>query len=193
MSLFGAILTGNEPMRRRILTLGLTLALAGAGPALAEDLLQIYDLAVQSDPVLKQSEQKLLATKEVKPQSLALLLPNIGVNGTGTYQNVKAYDVQTGLTTRNMREDFSSGTATAQLNQTVYNRAQWIGLQKSDDVISQAEAEYKTSQIHLMARTAEAMSSFLAFGRSALEISGIRSAAVIRDVDSVVIKGLVRT
>ena len=156
MSLFGAILTGNEPMRRCILTLGLTLALAGAGPALAEDLLQIYDLAVLSDPVLKQSEQKLLATKEVKPQSLALLLPNIGVSGSGTYQNVKAYDVQTGLTTRNMREDFSSGTATAQLNQTVYNRAQWIGLQKSDDVISQAEAEYKTSEIQLMARTAEA-------------------------------------
>ena len=163
--LFAAILTGNDSMRRRILTTCLTLALAGVGPASAEDLVQIYDLAVQSDPVLKQAEQQLLATKEVKPQALSLLLPNIGISGNAAQQSVAAYDVAqsiyvdpqgVSINQGTRRENYSSSAAQAQLNQTVYNRAQWIGLQQADDVISQAEAQYKTSQIQLMARTAVA-------------------------------------
>jgi outer membrane protein len=148
-----AFLTGTKPMRRSILTACLTLALTGAGPVLAEDLLQIYDLAVQSDPVLKQAEQQLMATREVKPQALSLLLPNIGVGASGQYQNVKAYGLSTPAGTRDREDSFSSGVGSAQLNQTVYNRAQWIGLKQSDDVISQAEAQYRTSQIELMVRT----------------------------------------
>ncbi len=84
-------------MRRCLLTAFLALGLAGAGPVFAEDLIQIYDLAVLSDPVLKKAEQQLLATREVKPQALALLLPNIGVTGTGQYQNLEALDLPDGL------------------------------------------------------------------------------------------------
>ena len=150
-------LKGTKTMHRRILTAFLALGLTGAGPVLAEDLIQIYDLAVLGDPLLKKAEQQLLATREVKPQALALLLPNIGVTASGQYQNIEALDVPDGLGgSRTKRESFGSGQGTALLNQTVYNRGQWIGLQRSADVISQAEAEYKTSQIQLMARTVEA-------------------------------------
>ena len=58
------------------------------GPAMAEDLIQIYDLAVRSDPVLREAEQTLFATREVKPQARALLLPNIAVTGTADYNNL---------------------------------------------------------------------------------------------------------
>ncbi len=144
-------------MHRPILTAVLALGLTGAGPVFAEDLIQIYDLAVLGDPVLKKAEQQLLATREVKPQALALLLPNIGVSASGQYQNVEALDAPDGLGgTRTIRDNYASGQGTAVLNQTVYNRGQWIGLQKSADTISQAEAEYKTSQILLMSRTAVA-------------------------------------
>ena len=144
-------------MHRPILTAVLALGLTGAGPVFAEDLIQIYDLAVLGDPVLKRAEQQLLATREVKPQALALLLPNIGVTASGQYQNVEALDAPDGLGgTRTIRDNYASGLGSAQLTQTVYNRGQWIGLQRSADVISQAEAEYKTSQIQLMSRTAVA-------------------------------------
>ena len=155
---FDIFLKENKLMRSCILTVVLALGLTGAGPASAEDLIQIYDLAVLSDPVLKKAEQQLLATREAKPQALALLLPNIGVTATGQYQNLEAFDVPDalGVGSRTKREGFNSGQGTAVLNQTLYNRGQWIGLKRSSDVISQAEAEYKTNQIQLMARTAEA-------------------------------------
>ncbi len=53
----------------------------------AEDLLQIYDIAVESDPSLREAEQTLFATREVKPQARALLLPNFSVTGDVNYQN----------------------------------------------------------------------------------------------------------
>jgi outer membrane protein len=53
--------------------------------ALGEDLLQIYDLAVENDPTLKEAGAQLNATREVKPQAKALLLPNIGL-GRGHIQ-----------------------------------------------------------------------------------------------------------
>ena len=56
----------------------------------AEDLLGIYDLAVKSDPTLREAEQNLYATREVKPQARALLLPNFGVTADADYQNVKS-------------------------------------------------------------------------------------------------------
>jgi len=144
-------------MRRNILTAILTLGLVTSGSALAEDLLQIYDHAVQSDPVLKQAEQELMATRETRPQAMSLLLPNFSLNATGQYQDVKTYNATKGyLANDDIRGKYSTGSGSAVLRQTVYNRAQWIGLQQSSDIISQAEATYKTSQIQLMARTAEA-------------------------------------
>jgi len=54
-------------------------------PAQAEDLIQVYDLAVRSDPVLREAEQQLFATREVKPQARALLLPQLAAQGQGNY------------------------------------------------------------------------------------------------------------
>jgi len=141
-------------MRKSILMACLTLGLTGALPVSAEDLLQIYDRAAQSDAVLKQAEQDLLAIKETKPQALALLLPDFSISGSGQYQSTNAFNA--GVGGSDIKDSYSSGTAQAVVKQTVYNRGQWISLERTDDVISQAEAQYKTSQIDLMARTTKA-------------------------------------
>ena len=57
----------------------------------ADDLIQIYDIAVTSDPLIREAEQRLFATREVQPQARALLLPNVGITGTGSYNNVHAW------------------------------------------------------------------------------------------------------
>ncbi len=41
------------------------------------------------------------------------------------------------------------------MNQTVYNRQSWMTLKQSDDVIAQAEAQFRDAQIGLMVRTTE--------------------------------------
>ena len=44
---------------------------------------------MQSDPTLKEAGAQLNATREVKPQAKALLLPNIGLQGEVNYNNVR--------------------------------------------------------------------------------------------------------
>jgi len=133
----------------------MSIGLAVSQSTRAEDLLGIYDLAVKSDPTLREAEQTLYATREVKPQARALLLPNFAVTADADYQNVKASgsNIQ-GSFSRN--DTFDTSGAAAVLSQSVYNRADWVRLSQSDNTIAQAEAEYRDAEIELMVRTTEA-------------------------------------
>lgn len=124
--------------------------------ARAEDLLQIYDLAVKSDPALREAEQNFYATREVKPQAKALLLPNFGVSGSVDYTDVESRGTtqQLGDFTRN--DSFTNSNVSAVVSQSVYNRGDWMRLKQADDTIAQAEAQYQNSQVELMVRTTEA-------------------------------------
>ena len=137
-TLIAALLSGSIPLL--------------SGPALAEDLIQVYDLAVRSDPVLREAEQTLFATREAKPQARALLLPNVAATGDANFTSV---DSQIrGFEKRS--QSFPSQNATAVVSQSVYNRGNWMTLKQSEDVIAQAEAQYRDAQIELMVRTTEA-------------------------------------
>jgi outer membrane protein len=137
--------------------------------AATEDLIQVYDLAVQSDPQLKEAEQNLYSTREIKPQARALLLPSFGVTGDAQYQNEKTSRRTAGntvpagpttvtfpSTTTDRNDTYSSWGVTVAVTQSVYDRANWIQLDQSDDTIAAAEAEYRDSQIGLMERTTTA-------------------------------------
>ena len=121
----------------------------------AEDLLQIYDMAVVSDPTLREAEQNLFATREVKPQSQALLLPSLSVTG-----DLTELDVDSSGRSASGRFKTSSSYGTQELQavvkQPVFNRASWMTLKQSENVIAQAEAEYRNSQVDLMVKTTEA-------------------------------------
>ncbi len=124
------------------------------GLAQAEDLIQIYDLAVRADPVLREAEQQLFATREVKPQARALLLPNLAATGSADYNNLHSRGTTT-FGSFDRRDSFSTQGAQAVLNQSIYNRANWMTLKQSNDVIAQAEAQFRNAQIDLMVRTTE--------------------------------------
>jgi outer membrane protein len=144
-------------MRTRILAAVAGIGLAVSCTALAEDLIEIYDLAVQSDPVLKEAEQTLNATREVKPQARALLLPTFGIEAEADFQNDSTSSASTLTGTRLRRNDtYDSQGARAVLSQSVYDRSRWIGLDQADDTIAQAEAGYRSEQIDLMVRVTEA-------------------------------------
>jgi len=133
------------------------IGLANTSPILAEDLIEIYDLAVQSDPVIREAEQNLYATREVKPQAKALLLPNFGIQASADYQNDRTSSVSALTGNRSRRDDtYGSGGASAVVTQSVYNRGNWIGLEQTDDTIAQVEAQYRDSEIELMVRTTTA-------------------------------------
>ncbi len=146
-------------MRLTIIAISVTIGLANAGACLAEDLVQIYDLAVQSDPVIKGQEQNLYATREARPQARGLLLPNFGVTSSATYRNDKTDGIGTasfGTRSFNRNDTYSTRGVSIGITQPVYDRALWIGLDQTNDTIAAAEAEYKNQQIDLMVRTTEA-------------------------------------
>jgi outer membrane protein len=144
--------------------------------ATAEDLLAVYDLAVDSDPGLREAEQTLYATREVKPQARALLLPNFGLNGEVQYQSVDSSGTSI-AGSFNRSDSFDTQRASAVVNQSVYNRADWIRLDQADDTIAQAEAEYRNAQIDLMVRTTEAYFAVL----EAADLVRVREALVAAD------------
>jgi outer membrane protein len=129
--------------------------LIGTQGVSAEDLLDIYDLAVKSDPTLREAEQTLFATREVKPQARALLLPNFGLSGDVQYNDVETSGTNS-FGSFDRSDSFSTYGAAAVLSQSVYNRADWVRLSQSDNTIAQAEAEYRNDQIDLMVRTTRA-------------------------------------
>jgi outer membrane protein len=144
-------------MRTFVLSLSVAVWLGFTASSSAEDLIQIYDLAVQSDPVLAEAGQNLKSTREVKPQARALLLPNFGVEADTQYQSDRTSGVNAATGLRSRRNDrYDSQGLTASITQSVYNRADWIRLDQSDDTIAQAEAQYRDAQIDLMVRTTEA-------------------------------------
>lgn len=138
---------------RRLLPAFIPLLLCAAPPLLAEDLLQIYDLAVVSDPSLREAEQTLFATREAKPQARSLLLPSLSLQGDATF-----YDSETRSTTTGVRSqaEYETQSVSAVVKQSLFNRANWMTLQQADNIIAQAEAEYRNTQIELMVKTTEA-------------------------------------
>jgi len=141
-------------MRTLFLAVSAAFGLGLAASTTAEDLIQIYDLAVQSDPILKEQEQSLYATREVKPQARALLLPSFGVSADADYNSDRTTSNNALTDSRTSRNDrYNSQGIQASITQNIYNRADWIQLDQSDDTIAQAEAEYRDSQIELMVRT----------------------------------------
>jgi len=148
-------------MRTALYAISAVVGLGFAASAPAEDLIQIYDLAVRSDPTLREAEQSLYATRETRPQARAFLLPSFDLTAGTRYQRDRTFgsgvfgsSAAGGNHRRN--DSYDSRSLTASITQSIYNRANWIRLGQADNTIAQAEAEYRASQIDLMVRTTRA-------------------------------------
>ncbi len=139
-------------MRGRLLVFALALSGLLPRPASAEDLLQVYDLALQSDPKIREAEQRYYANNETRPQALALLLPNLSLGGNLDYVHEN--------TTSPLRGKYSDGfeqnRLQASVQQPVFRRDLWYSLKQADSVLAQGEADYRNAEIDLMVRTTEA-------------------------------------
>lgn len=161
-------------MRNKSLMLacGVALSLLGPGLAQAENLVEVYQAAIQSDPVIRQAEAERLAALEAKPQARALLLPQVNVSG----QTYKASDdsestfLQVGRITGNI--DFVGTRSTTDVNQywdytagltqTVFRWDQWQQLKRADSQVALAEANYRAAQQDLMVRVSQRYFNVLA-------------------------------
>lgn len=145
---------------KRLLT-AFVLASISPNSAFAEDLMEIYRLAMQNDPDFKISAYNRSSAEEIKSQSIAQMLPNIGVSATGNRNRSKSEKQGFSISGTGLQHYWDSAL-TVSLKQPIFNWGHWVQLDQSDNKIAQAEALLQAKQQDLIARTTSAYFKILA-------------------------------
>jgi len=148
-------------MKLRHTTLALALACSGIGAAHAEDLMDAYRQARDSDPVLQQAEASRRDVSENVAQARAVLLPQISASGNFSDEhgssrgpelvgNGNDYEV---FTTHNSSRGFDKS---ATLDQTVFDFGKFASVKAAHAQAASGDAQYQAAQQDLILRTATA-------------------------------------
>ena len=160
-----------------------TLLIAGGAwcaaiePATAENLLDAYRLAVDSDPQLRAAAANRAAVGEGRRQSQALYYPNINLSADAS-RNRQETDTDLGSTTDN----FTNLGYAVNLSQALYRRDYLVQLRQSDALLREAEAQYRTTEQGLMLRVAERYFDVLA-AQDNLQFAQAEKEALNRQLD----------
>ena len=141
---------------------GLSLLLLFSSSLSAQNLLDTYHLALQNDPVLRQSLANKMAVGENKDQSIARLLPSVNFNastGMNWSKQESRFNNAIGQPTKN---SFGDSSFTIDLVQPVFHWDMWVQLSQSEKQVAQAEASYLAEQQNLILKTTEAYFAVLA-------------------------------
>ncbi|GAA4803039.1 TolC family outer membrane protein [Lysobacter hankyongensis] len=140
-------------MTRRPLALALALLVLPLG-AQAEDLLQSYELARNSDPQLSAAEANRLISREGAVQARSLLLPQ--VNGTASYTRSDGDDESSAPTVSDGSSDSTTRDIGVRLNQMVYDHSA-INRARSQNALAQAgDFQLEAAGDQLITRTSTA-------------------------------------
>lgn len=134
--------------------------LLGAVTVNAEDLLDVYRMAQQSDPTLRAAEAGNLAAQQGRAQSRAALLPQVNLTANLNENSADLIKSNTGSPTG--EETYSSTDYTLTLRQSLYHHDYYKQLKVPDAGIAQANAQYEAARQGLILRVAEAYFNLLA-------------------------------
>lgn len=130
-------------------SLGLLLCLC-AFNAQAEDLKEVYEIAVQSDPTVQAAFAAMQANKQALPKAIAQMVPNLsasyqasGVNATTS--SPSPFVFQGGYNTKNY---------SLVLSQPIFHPEQWAQLEQSRHVVKGSVATYYSATQELILRVA---------------------------------------
>lgn len=126
----------------------------------AENLLDVYQLALKNDPLIREADANRLATREARPQALSALLPQLNLNGSRSDRDADGttafFDFTAGAQRSIPQQSQSdSNSFSLQLTQTVFRWDQWVGLQQAQKIVAQAETEYQAAGQDLVLRVAQ--------------------------------------
>lgn len=152
-----------------LLACGVALTLLGSAAG-AENLLEVYQHAVRSDPLIREAEARRLAALEAKPQARGALFPQIDLNGqmatrdsssNSTFNQAVDTDGDPStppeivIVNNTQSTDSDSWNYTAQVTQTLFRWDQWQTLQRASAEVALAEANYQAAQQDLMVRVSQ--------------------------------------
>ncbi|MCI0749629.1 MAG: TolC family outer membrane protein [Nevskiales bacterium] len=169
-------------MRIRFFPVCICAALLLPGPVPANELLRIYDLAVQNDTQLRAAEQARAAAREAPGQSGGALLPQLsGVGSASTQRDTltPAAGTGAGITTRSSSEPYNASLV---LSQVLFNKDLWNRWRKGGDLAAAGEASYRSAQQNLVLRVTEAYFNVLAAADN-LRFANAENQAVERQLE----------
>lgn len=155
------------------LTLGAALSVAGL-PAQADEpaqsnndtmsLLDVYEMAVNNDPALKEARANRDAARQAWPRTRADVLPQLSLTteferGVSEFERQSVGQVQLPDPVKT-RQDTT--TVSLSLRQTIFDWSRFKALGRAKSEVAAADAEFKSAMQDLAIRTAEAYFDMLA-------------------------------
>lgn len=117
----------------------------------AQDLLESYNLALQSDPQLMAQAANQFATSELADQADALFLPEIGLTADANKVWTETSSQRFGGDSESIDRGY-----TLSLIQPIYRRESFVQNRQADIAISGATAQYQVVEQELIVRVADA-------------------------------------
>ena len=143
----------------------LAASLVASAPTHATDLIEIYSIALTSDPLLREADANLRATIQRKPQAIAALLPQVSAGWTydDNKNNTRAIRGVGNVVAPSITDTTSDGWGwTVDLTQTLFRADQWLRVRQADKEAAQSEADYQAARQNLITRVATAYFDVLA-------------------------------
>jgi outer membrane protein len=130
-------------------------AIVVANPAHAASLLEVYQQALQSDPLIHEAEARRLATLEAVPQARGSLFPQLVAGGSwsaGSRSGRDAFQDQGVILVANTESDRDTFGWGAELRQSIFRWDQVVTLQQANKIAAKAEIDFEAAQQDLIVR-----------------------------------------
>jgi outer membrane protein len=121
----------------------------------AESLIDVYSMAISSDPQLQSAYATRMSTREAFPLALSGFLP--AISGNASYNSSNSdYNASMGLIVSGLSQQTldRNQQLNALLSQTIFDLSRWHTLKQSRQTVSYADAVYMASEQDLIIRTA---------------------------------------
>ncbi len=124
----------------------------------AASLLEVYQQALQSDPLIHEAESRRLAALEAVPQARSLLLPQINggaVMEMATSDGREIFQDSTGIGVATSEASRETVGWEVNLSQTLFRWDQVVNLKQAHKVVARAEVVREAAQQELIVRVAQ--------------------------------------
>lgn len=135
---------------KKILLLAI-ISLSLSSQALAADLMDVYQQALDNDPLFKGAYDTYMSSAEAIPQAMAALLPQMTVGGSvgRNYQ-------QFSLSSFNARTTYNGNLWQLTASQAIFNYQAWAQVKQAKASVKAAQATFNDAAQHLILRTTKA-------------------------------------
>ncbi len=144
-----------------------------AGGARAEDLQAVYELALNRDAVYQAAQAQYLAAREATPQARSFLLPQINAFAKGEHD---AQSITNDDRFPDQNIDTNRYGYGVTLNQVLFNRDLFLGLNQAEKSVLRAEALLEDARQALIVRVARAYFDVLAAEDTLKAVSAAKEA-----------------